>query len=66
MKYGPAALDPKNPRHHHAMSLPGEFYMEGKPTPKPKLTSEQQSRLDAAREEFKRRKAAGLSILGKW
>lgn len=59
-KYGAAALDPNNPRHHHAMSLPGEFYMDGKPNPAPKLSASESARLEAAREEFQRRKAAGL------
>lgn len=58
-KYGPAALDPNNPDHHHAMSLPGAFYMDGKPTVLPPQTPEQAARLQAAREEFQRRKAAG-------
>lgn len=59
MKYGPAALDPSNPRHHHAMSLPGEFYMDGVQNPAPKLTPAQAARLEAAREQHQRDVATG-------
>lgn len=54
-KYGPAALDPNNPRHHHAMSLPGEFYMDGEePMKLPPQTPEQAARLQAGREQYQR------------
>jgi hypothetical protein len=58
MKTGRAALDPSNPMHHHSLSLPGAFYMEGKPT-RLKFSKEEQARLDKAREEYQRELATG-------
>lgn len=37
----------------------GELYMDGTPTVLPPPTPEQEARLQAAREDFQRRKAAG-------
>jgi hypothetical protein len=59
MKTGRAALDPSNPMHHHALSLPGAFYMNGKPTRMPKPSPEEKARLEKIREEFRRQKEAG-------
>jgi N-formylglutamate amidohydrolase len=58
-KYGAAALDPNNPAHHHAMGLPGAYYMDEKPNPPLELSPASAARLQAAREDFQRRKAAG-------
>ena len=59
MKTGRAALDPSNPQHRHAMSLPGTYYMDGQPTRVAKLSKEEEARLENAREEFRRRKEEG-------
>jgi FtsP/CotA-like multicopper oxidase with cupredoxin domain len=59
IKYGAAAIDPKNPAHWHGLGLPGAFYMDGTRTVLPPQTPAQAARLAAARADFQRRKAAG-------
>lgn len=60
----PFKLDPKNPMHHHAMTLPAEFYSN---PDAPKATEEEKRRIREDQARYEREWAEGKRKLhGGW
>lgn len=52
------SIDPNNPAHHHGLGLPASYYANIHPPREPR--GEEAAMEKAYREEFQRRKAAGM------